>query len=110
MTALNKRQEQFAQAIFEGKTKKEAAIQAGYSAKSASCIGSEPVRMPKIRARVEELQDADRRLRRTQSVVFDRLRGSFSNDLQPITICSQAGQPLGLFLPFSTLIDIAVNA
>jgi phage terminase small subunit len=110
MTALNKRQEQFAQALFEGKTKKEAAIQAGYSPKSASCLGSELARMPKIRARLEQLQEADRRLRRTQSVVFDRLRGTMSNDLQPITICSQAGQPLGLFLPFSTLIDVAINA
>jgi phage terminase small subunit len=110
MTNLNARQEQFVQALFEGKTKKEAAIAAGYSAKSAGCIGSELARMPKIRARVEELQEADRRAKRTQAIVFDRLRGAASDGLQPVTICAASGAPIGLFVPLNMLFDLAINA
>jgi phage terminase small subunit len=110
MTSLNQRQERFAQAIFEARSKKEAAILAGYSEKSAGCIGSELARMPKIRARIDELREADRRAARTRDTVLARLRGAACDDLQPITICNPNGRPLGLFLPFSTLFDVAINA
>ena len=110
MTGLNTKQEQFAQAIFQGKTKREAAILAGYSPKSAGCIGSELARLPKIRSRIEELREADRRAARTRDTVLARLRGAACDDLQPITICNPNGRPLGLFLPFSTLFDVAINA
>jgi hypothetical protein len=50
------KQEAFAQAITAGKTKREAAVAAGYSSRCASSLGSQLAKHPRVRARVAELR------------------------------------------------------
>jgi Terminase small subunit len=50
------KQEVFAQEVAAGRSHREAAIHAGYSQHSASCLGSQLMNKPRVRARVLELR------------------------------------------------------
>jgi Terminase small subunit len=54
------KQEIFSRSVAEGHTYTEAARRAGYSAKSACCIGSQLARQPRIAQRVAELRQVQR--------------------------------------------------
>jgi phage terminase small subunit len=59
MPVLNTlRQEVFARIVAEGRTYTEAAVVAGYSRRSASCLGSQLMKQRQIRERVTELKEA----------------------------------------------------
>jgi phage terminase small subunit len=74
------RQLTFAENVARGKTNKEAALAAGYSARSAGCSGSQLVRQPKIAQRIQELRSAGRFATPpcvTPEVVLQRLTEGF---------------------------------
>jgi hypothetical protein len=99
---LNPKQELFAQKIAEGLSNSEAARVAGYSARSARCLGSQLIKRQKIRERIQEL----RQERETDAITREAVLAELSNaraDLHPLTIRDDGGQALGLFVPFSVL-------
>jgi phage terminase small subunit len=51
----NNRHEEFAQAVAEGRTHREAALKSGYSPRCAASIGAQLARLPDVRARILEL-------------------------------------------------------
>jgi phage terminase small subunit len=52
------RQEIFCQNVAKGSRHKDAAIAAGYSQRTASCIGAQLAKMPLVAARIQELRQA----------------------------------------------------
>jgi phage terminase small subunit len=60
MSTLSNRQEKFVREVVAGKSHREAAICAGYSQKSASCLGSQLMSKPRVRARILELKQKTR--------------------------------------------------
>lgn len=55
MILKNSRYEKFAQAVFSGKSQKDAAIEAGFSPRTADLTGYRLIRNDKIMARIQEL-------------------------------------------------------
>jgi phage terminase small subunit len=52
------RQLTFAENVARGKSNRDAALAAGYSARSASCLGSQLVKQAEVAKRIEELRSA----------------------------------------------------
>jgi len=84
MYSLNTRQEAFASAVAQGKTHREAALSAGYSARSATCLGSQLVKQKRVAERIEELRGKRLGALRTREAILGQLNLS-RVDLQPTT-------------------------
>jgi phage terminase small subunit len=56
MPQLNQQEETFARAVVRGMSLKNAAVRAGYSARSAAAIGHQLAQRPRIKQRCDELQ------------------------------------------------------
>lgn len=86
MFPLNSRkQELFAQAVVRGISHKQAAIEAGYSERSASAIGAQLMKRPKVSERIRELREHPPTKR--------------SPGQQAVTITDAKGTTLGVFIP-----------
>lgn len=72
---LTARQRRFAEGVARGKTYTQAAIDAGYSEKTAGSTGSENMTKPNIKQAVEEIQEKERTIvqRRFAGVINDML-------------------------------------
>lgn len=98
MRILSARKELFARAVADGKTNREAAILAGYSERSATCLGSQLARQSRVAERIRELRDYSVKPVRTSDTVVAQF-----DSVQPVTIRDSAGRPLGLFIPVIAL-------
>jgi phage terminase small subunit len=88
ITTLPNRRESFARAVAFGRSKREAAIAAGYSKHSASSIGSQLALIPAVAARIDELrQPHPVTLAITAPVTL------------LTTVFNEAGQSIGVFFP-----------
>jgi phage terminase small subunit len=102
MPILTARQEQFANAVAQGKTHHEAAIISGYSPRSACCIGAQLARQERVAQRIRELREDRERALRTRETILAQLNLE-RTDLKPITISDSSGKLLGFFTPFAAL-------
>jgi phage terminase small subunit len=109
MYLLNAQQEQFAAAVAQGKSHREAAILAGYSLKSATCLGSQLAKRANVAERIVELREQRLRALRTRETILGQLNLA-KHELQTITICDAEGAPVGFFVPFATAVQNIVEA
>lgn len=98
MPNLNPRQETFAVYVASGKAHKQAAALAGYSARSAGCLGAQLAKLPHVAARIAELRDARAKSVETRESMLAQMNFALV-DLQPVTLCGLNGMPIGFFLP-----------
>jgi phage terminase small subunit len=76
MPVLNTlRQKVFCRLVSEGRTYTEAAVSAGYSKRSASCLGSQFMKQRQIRERVSELKRSRPQTTRESVVAALALQG-----------------------------------
>lgn len=103
------RQETFARNVAAGKTFRHAAIQAGYSQRSASCLGSQLMKQPGIAARVRELKAAQPRAPITRDTVLRQLADQEQSAEHAVIIHDAVGRALGVFIPASMLPEASLG-
>jgi len=96
------KQELFSRFVAEGKTRKEAAISAGYSAKSAASIGSRLSKKFNISQRIQEVQQISASLSITKAVlskdwIVEKLKENVERAMQLIPVLNSTGQQTGEF-------------
>lgn len=94
MPMLRPRRERFAEGLAAGKTYKEAAELAGYSARSATCLGSQLAKEPEIVQRVTELRNETRR----------SLGAYAASSSQAVTVLDGSGAVAGIWIPVSAAV------
>ena len=108
---MTERETLFAQVLVSGKTKKQAAIDAGYSAKSAGAQASALLRKPKVAAFIQDLEEeASLAAGVTKTFIVSELK-SIAEDMDaPASARVQALTKLGDILGmFPTRIDANIR-
>jgi phage terminase small subunit len=93
------RQETFARNVAEGNSYRKAAVAAGYSVRSASCLGSQLMRQPAVAGRVRELKAARPRMPITRESVLEHLAGTAAATERAVVIRDDGGVVVGLYIP-----------
>jgi phage terminase small subunit len=110
MTPLsNPKHEQFAIAVAEGKTHREAAQIAGYASQAASTLGARLAGNPKVRKRIREIQNeaagpivltGESGVERGLAQLLRKLKDRAASHLfESVPVLDENGTALGVYIP-----------
>jgi hypothetical protein len=99
MKLLNFRRERFARRVAAGMSHRQSAIEAGFSPRSASALGSQLVKFHSVSERIRELRHS----RQKAAAHSSRIKAEMhvSDAIEPTLCFDSAGQAVGVFVPIA---------